>query len=105
MRPTEDAPLPDPQLSPDEIARVAKLSEHDRCDIDAALLAEASVRWRKAARIVGGAMSRQPTRVVGIPDLFYAQRIRSLVERGLLEADGDLTYMGRSEVRLPEPGH
>ena len=98
---TGDAPLPDPPLSPEQSARVAKLSEHDLHNIDAALLAEASVPWRKVARIVSGAMSHQPTRVVGIPDLFYAQRVRSLVERGLLESDGDLAFMGRSEVRLP----
>ena len=91
---------PDPPLSPEEHARVAELSEQDLRNIDEALLAEASAQWRKVARLVGGAMSHQSTRVPGIPDLFYAQRVRRLVDTGLLESSGDLGYMGRSEVRL-----
>lgn len=88
-------------MSDDETVRVARLSKRDVQNIDESLLAEASVQWRKVARVVGGAMSSQRTRVVGIPDTYYAQRVRHLVERGLLESDGDLSYMGRSEVRLP----
>ena len=97
---TRSPPPADPPMSEDETVRVARLSERDVQNIDAALLAEASAQWRKIARLVGGAMSNQPTRVLGIPDTYYAQRVRSLVERGLLESDGDLNYMGRSEVRL-----
>ena len=99
-----EEPQPDPSLSPEESARVADLSERDVRGIDAALLAEASSQWRKVARIVGGAMSRQPTRIPGIPDLFYSQRVRHLVDNGFLEANGDLRFMGRSEVRLPVGG-
>jgi hypothetical protein len=88
-------------VSGDETVRVARLSKRDVQSIDEALLAEASVQWRKVARVVGGAMGKQRTRVPGIPDTYYAQRVRHLVERGLLESDGDLHHMGRSEVRLP----
>ena len=93
-------PEPDPPLSPEESARVAELTERDIRNIDEALMAEAAPRWRKVARLVGGAMSHQPTRIDGIPDIFYAQRVRHLVERGLLESFGDLRFMGWSEVRL-----
>jgi hypothetical protein len=46
-------------------------------------------------------MSSLPNRRRGIPDVFYAQRIRELVRTGRLEADGNLAYMNFSEVRLP----
>jgi hypothetical protein len=91
---------PDPSLSHEESVRVAALSDGEIRDIDAALLAEASSQWRKVARVVGGAMSHQASRIAGIPDVFYAQRVRHLVDSGILEADGDLRFMGRSEVRL-----
>ena len=38
----------------------------------------------------------------GIPDLYFAQRGRKLVEAGRLESQGNLSYMGLSEVRLPK---
>jgi len=90
----------DPPLSPEQSARVAELGDQELRNIDEALLAEVSAQWRKVARVVGGAMSHQSTRIPGIPDLFYAQRVRHLVDSGLLESSGDLGYMGRSEVRL-----
>ena len=83
---------------------MAELGERDIRNIDEALMAEASPQWRKVARLVGGAMSNQPTGIAGIPDLFYAQRVRHLVESGLLESGGDLRCMGFSEVRLPSKG-
>ena len=46
-------------------------------------------------------MSGLTNRVIGIPDVFYAQRVRKLVEDGHLEAQGNLAYMRYSEVRLP----
>ena len=98
------SPQPDPPLSPEDSARVAELSERDVRNLDEALMAEASPQWRKVARLVGGAMSHQLTRIAGIPDLFYAQRVRHLVESGLLESRGDLRYMGFSEVRIPSNG-
>jgi hypothetical protein len=39
----------------------------------------------------------------GLGDVFYAQRIRLMVENGVVEAVGDLKRMGYSEVHLPEP--
>jgi hypothetical protein len=40
-------------------------------------------------------------RVPGLPDVFYAQRIRMLVDSGLLLAEGSPGYMRYSEVPLP----
>jgi len=40
-------------------------------------------------------------RVAGLPDLYYAERIRRLVRQGKLVAEGNLNHMRHSEVRLP----
>ena len=38
---------------------------------------------------------------LGLPDLFYAGRIKALVAQGRLVAYGNLAHMRYSEVRLP----
>ena len=40
-------------------------------------------------------------RIPDVPDIYYAQRVRRLVAVGELESQGNLEYMGYSEVRLP----
>ena len=51
--------------------------------------------------LVGKAMMNSDVRVPGLPDLYYAQRVRALVENGQLVAEGNLDFMRYSEVRLP----
>jgi pimeloyl-ACP methyl ester carboxylesterase len=92
---------PDGPLTAEQALRVSQLNQHDLQEMDRVLLAQASHIWRKVARIVGTAMGEHPSRVAGIPDLYYAQRVRHLVELGKLESQGDLAYMRFSEVRLP----
>jgi hypothetical protein len=94
-------PPPDPPLTPEEQALVAQLTEQEIQAIDDTLLSNACDRWRKVSSVVGFTMSSLPNRRRGIPDVFYAQRIRQLVRAGRLEADGNLAYMNFSEVRLP----
>jgi hypothetical protein len=98
---TEEIPKPDPPLTPEQHAKVALLTEAEIRPIDEALLSNACHRWRKVARVVGTTMSELTNRVEGIPDLFYSQRVRKLVEDGRLESQGNLAYMRFSEVRLP----
>jgi len=96
---------PDPPLTAEQQALVATLTAADLRAIDEALLANATPRWRKVAMIVGLTMNQledRGDRVNGIPDVFYSQRVRLLVEAGQLEATGDLAYMRFSEVRLSE---
>ena len=50
--------------------------------------------------IVGITMMDLPNHIKGIPDTFYAQRVRKLVEGSHLEAQGNLQYMRFSEVRF-----
>ena len=50
--------------------------------------------------LVGLAMNNEAIRVPGLPDLYYSQRVRALVERGELIVEGHLDFMRFSEVRL-----
>lgn len=85
---------------------IAELADEDLAAIDRALLSQCDYQFRKVAFVVGSAMSCQGGRIQGIPDVFYAQRVRRLVEQGLLESAGNLAHMRYSEVRMPhrKPG-
>jgi hypothetical protein len=98
---SEEKPKPDPDLTDEEKTLVEELSHEDLEHIDAALLSNAKSNWRKVAMIVGMTMMELPNRVKGIPDIFYSQRVRKLVEDGHLEFQGNLQCMRFSEVRLP----
>jgi hypothetical protein len=91
---------PDPPLDVAQSLRVSKLTQDDLWDIDRELIAQSARSWRKVSRIVGHAIDKLSSRIPGVPDIYYAQRLRHLVEIGKLESQGDLRYMGRGEVRL-----
>ena len=91
---------PDPPLDVEQSMRVSKLTQDDLWDIDRELLAQSARSWRKVARIVSSTMDKLSSRVPGVPDVYYAQRVRHLVEIGKLESQGDLHRMRFSEVRL-----
>jgi tetratricopeptide (TPR) repeat protein len=91
---------PDPTLTPEQEAVAASLSPELVARIDATLLSHARPYNRKVAFVVAGTMMDPALRVPGLPDVFYAQRVRLLVARGLLVAEGDLRFMRYSEVRL-----
>lgn len=90
----------DPPLDGEDEAAVAALEESDVATIDRAILSRCDQRWRKVAYVVGFAMADRPQRLAGIPDRFYAMRVRALVEAGVLEAQGNLQRMRFSEVRI-----
>ena len=96
-----DQEAPDGPMTPEERAVADSLSPALIEKIDSELLAHASTLNRKVAMIVGLAMMNKELRVPGLPDLYYAERVKLLVEKGLLVAEGDLDYMRYSEVRLP----
>lgn len=93
--------VPDRDLTPDQVELVEQLTNDEVQAIDNALLANCCESWRKVARVVGTTMTELPNRVEGIPDVYYSQRVRKLVEAELLEAQGNLSYMRYSEVRRP----
>lgn len=87
-------------LTPEQQAAVEALNAEQLARIDQALRAMLSSDWRKMARIIGGAMMSDGVQdLQGIADLFYMQRLRLMVDAGDAEAVGDLTQMGRCELR------
>jgi hypothetical protein len=98
----EEKPEPDGELTPDQEILVAQLTNEEIKEIDNALLANTCDKWRKVARVVGTTMLDFPCRLEGVPDVFYSQRIKKLVNDGLLESQGNLDYMRFSEVRRPD---
>ena len=101
---TDDYYPPDPPLSAEQSALVNALTPEQIQAIDDALMSNVAARWRKVARVVMSAMDdldKNGARVTEIPDIFYAERIRDMLKRGLLEGEGDFTRMSLSEVRLP----
>jgi len=92
---------PDPPLDAAEARLAATLSSEFIARIDAELLSHAKPQFRKVAMLVGLAMGNPAVRKDGLPDLYYSQRVRALVEKGKLVAEGNLAFMRYSEVRLP----
>lgn len=90
-----------PSVTPEQRGRIAQLSEAQRQAIDVALLSNVTTHWRKVARVVGTTMEHLEDRVIDIPDIYYAERVANLAERGLIEMLGDPMFMRYSEVRLP----
>lgn len=101
----KETPEPDPDLTPEEKVLVGKLSKEEIRQIDNLLLSHATHSWRKVAMLVGLAMTDKSNCLKGIPDVFYSQRIRNLVEKRHLESQGNLQYMRFSEVRIPQDTH
>ena len=89
---------PDPPLTAEQMRVVSRLSKSDLAEMDRVLLSRTDGRWRKTAFIVAGAMA-DIARLEGVPDVFFAGRVKRLVSDGRLEAKGDLNYMRFSEVR------
>jgi len=101
---TPDEQESDPPLSPEQ-RRIADTLGGEMVErIDAELLVHANDRPRKVAMLVGLAMSNPAVSVRGLPDLYYAERVRHLVKIGALEARGNLRSMRHSEVKLPGAG-
>jgi hypothetical protein len=91
---------PDRGLTAEEERVVARLTVEDLAAVDDALLAPAGPSWRKVALLVAHAYLELASRLPALPDVFYAQRVRWLVDEGVLESQGNLARMRFSEVRL-----
>jgi hypothetical protein len=69
---------------------------------DAALMANVSGEWQKMARIVGTTlMDQSETGVYQTSDLLLLARLVALAERGDLDWRGELWWMQKCELRLP----
>ena len=90
----------DPPLTDEQIVLVGNLSKAEINNIDSALLSNISAQWRKVARVVSTTMTEHKNRIIGIPDVFYAQRVSHLAEKGIIESQGNLKAMRFCEVRV-----
>jgi hypothetical protein len=90
-------------MSPEQAAIAAALRPEDVAKIDSALLSHARRQSRKVSMIVALTMADSSIAVPGLPDVFYAERVGTLVAAGKLIAIGNLSHMRYSEVRLSEP--
>ena len=95
----DDKPKDDPPLSAEQQAQANTLSDSEIMAIDEAILGNTDTDWRKVARVVGSTMISLEGKHKGLPDVFFAQRVKSLVERGLLKSQGNLNRMKHSEVK------
>lgn len=98
---TDNIDPPNPPMTQDQQSVANSLSLEFVQAIDDELISYAISRNRKVVRLVMSTMSNPKLRVPGLPDLFYAQRVKVLVSKGLLISEGNLDYMQYSEVRLP----
>jgi hypothetical protein len=90
----------DHELDDQQRAVVAKLTAEEISAIDTALLTHVTDRWRKVAFVVAKAMSSLgDARISGVPDIYYAERVRVLADGGVIESVGDLRRMRFSEIR------
>ena len=89
------------ELSEDQKNRIKSLVPSDIEEIDEQLLKNAGRKWRKVAMVVGLTMTEFNKKYSGIPDLFFAQRVKELVNTGLLQSKGNLDHMRFSEVKKP----
>lgn len=97
----EEIPIANPPLTAEEQSFAAKLSDADLKAIDATVLANSSDEWLKVARVVARTTDALKNRYPNLSDVFYAQRLCQLVDKGRLHSQGNLLYMRFSEVRLP----
>ena len=91
----------DGALTNAQLELIGRLTDAQLQSIDGALLANTGSHWRKVARVVGAVMLELPDRIEGIPDVYYAERIKLLVAEGKLVAQGDLSCMRASEIKQP----
>ena len=97
----QNIPRANPPPSKEERAVAAKLTNADFRVIDAAILANASDRWLKVARVILRTEEALGDRFQGLSYIFYTRRLMWLVEQGRLESQGNLESMRFSEVRIP----
>ena len=101
LEPPADPGEPDDELSKEEATIVAGLQPADLVRIDTVLLEQCANSWRKGARVVMGAMKTLDSELPDLPVALYAQRIATLVQKGRLRSQGNLSYLRFSEVCLP----
>ena len=78
-----------------------KVSTASDAEIDELILRLARPRWQKMAMIIGKALVEFRARQIDASEHAIAERVRAMVEAGRLAAQGNISCLRRSELRLP----
>ena len=93
---------PDDPMTPEEEAQTRSLTAAELQRIDTVLLSHTTARPKKVAMVVFETMRELSLEIPGVPDLFYAQRVKHLAESGMIESAGNLDRMRFSEIQLAQ---
>jgi hypothetical protein len=91
----------DSPMAWDDYGLIAELTDNKLREIDAALVSLTTVKPVKVASIIGRTISSSPAHVPGLPDFFYLERMRLLVESGALKLVGNMSDLMKCEICLP----
>ena len=100
-----DRAMDDMTLEQAERDAIARLDDGDLEQIDRAILSALGNTWQKAGFIASGVMIAAPDEYEELPEVFYAVRIRALVQAACIEGKGDPQVLKTFEIRLPQKGH
>ncbi len=103
--PTEEEPgaqFDDSPMGRDDYGLIDELTADTLGQIDAALMSLATPKPRKVAGIIGRTLTSSPARVPGLPDYFYLERVRLLIESGALKLVGEIDDLMKGKVCLPQ---
>jgi hypothetical protein len=96
----QGAQFDDGPMDWDDYGLIDELTGDTLGQIDAALMSLTTPKPRKVAGIIGRTLASSPARVPGLPDFFYSERVRFLIESGALELVGDVDDLMKGEVCL-----
>lgn len=96
----DDVDYEDEGPTAEEMALIRSATPDQAGAVDHLLLTACTERWRKVAMVVGASLDEYDRQFPDIPYVYMQFRLLSLVERGVLEAQGDVMAMRHSEVRL-----
>jgi len=77
------------------------LSKEELAHIDDALYSNTTSQWRKMAMVIGLTMTESGN-PHNLPDIFFWERVRKLIDEHRLECKGELCSFRNCEVRRPE---
>lgn len=87
-------------MNKEEIDFTSKLSIQKLNYIDELLLEVSTNQYKKVSIIIAYILNNPNIHIKGIPDIFYIQRIKLLVNNGLLQSQGNLDSIRFSEIKL-----
>ena len=98
----DETPIATPALTAEELLAISKLNESDLSAIHETILSNCSERWLKIALVVAKTERDLSLRFPGLSFVFYSQCVNKLVSDGLLELQGDPSFIRFSEIRKAE---